>query len=416
MQILAMVRTALARMAWSVVLLFLLGGSGLQSGDQLRKFTRQMEFDFIPWTLDALEIKVEQSGLGAVEYLTDAQRNTLVLEVLQLIDQTGRLEADLQAIHANPEVGDPDEAGRASAAELAFLKHELNQKAPLAEAILQDNIALALNEIGFGASGGVFPPVAFHFSQLPRALIVSPRNEIRQEANIQLEPDIELEDRIALEGKVEEALDVSALVVNVGGLSTYPTMVLLNSSIVWVTETVIHEWVHNYLTFRPLGLYYYETPEMRTINETVASILGREIGLRVLKRYYPEHVPSPPSSDSTPPSSQEPPIFDFNDEMRKTRVRVDELLAEGKIEQAEQYMEMRRQVFWDQGYRHIRRLNQAYFAFYGSYAAVEGGPAGEDPVGAAVRELWDLIQDPAEFMRAVSVVNSFPELLSILEG
>ena len=47
----------------------------------------------------------------------------------------------------------------------------------------------------------------------------------------------------------------------------------------------------------------------------------------------------------------------------------------------------RRRVFWDQGY-HIRKLNQAYFAFYGAYAdSPGGGAAGADPVGAAVRAL-----------------------------
>ncbi len=50
----------------------------------------------------------------------------------------------------------------------------------------------------------------------------------------------------------------------------------------------------------------------------------------------------------------------------------DELLAAGKIEEAEAYMEARRQVFWDNGYA-IRKLNQAYFAFYGAYADVPGG-------------------------------------------
>ncbi len=72
--------------------------------------------------------------------------------------------------------------------------------------------------------------------------------------------------------------------------------------------------------------------------------------------------------------------------MRITRVTVDELLAEGKIEEAEAYMEARRVFFWENGYL-IRKINQAYFAFYGAYADQPGGEAGEDPVGAAVREL-----------------------------
>ena len=72
--------------------------------------------------------------------------------------------------------------------------------------------------------------------------------------------------------------------------------------------------------------------------------------------------------------------------MHATRVVVDAMLASGKIDDAENYMEQRRQVFVNNGY-FIRRLNQAYFAFYGAYADVPGGAAGEDPVGPAVRAL-----------------------------
>ncbi len=61
-------------------------------------------------------------------------------------------------------------------------------------------------------------------------------------------------------------------------------------------------------------------------------------------------------------------------------------LPQGKIDEAETYMEQRRQLFWQNGYL-IRKLNQAYFAFHGAYADVPGGAAGEDPVGPAVRAL-----------------------------
>jgi hypothetical protein len=49
--------------------------------------------------------------------------------------------------------------------------------------------------------------------------------------------------------------------------------------------------------------------------------------------------------------------------MHVTRLTVDELLAEGKIDEAESYMEERRRIFWDNGFQHLRKLNQAYFAF-----------------------------------------------------
>jgi hypothetical protein len=100
--------------------------------------------------------------------------------------------------------------------------------------------------------------------------------------------------------------------------------------------------------------------------------------------------------------------------MHSTRVRVDELLAQGKVGEAEQYMEERRLMFWDHGYV-IRKLNQAYFAFYGSYADVPVGPAGEDPVGAAVRELRAQSETLAEFLNRMAGLTSFDGLQELLQ-
>ena len=217
-----------------------------------------------------------------------------------------------------------------------------------------------------------------------------------------------------------EGRDVSTLVVPVGGLGSYPTMIQQSASLAWVTEVIVHEWVHNYLTLRPLGLRYSASDDLRTMNETAASLLGLEIGRLVLERYYPEFAPPPPSPPEAQPRPaepppDEPPVFDFRLEMRNTRVEVDALLAEGKVEEAEAYMEERRGVFWENGYR-IRRLNQAYFAFYGAYADEPGGAAGEDPVGAAVRELWARIREPAAFLRTMAWMSDFEDLQRALES
>ena len=101
--------------------------------------------------------------------------------------------------------------------------------------------------------------------------------------------------------------------------------------------------------------------------------------------------------------------------MHETRVRVDELLAQGKVEEAEEYMEARREFFWEHGYRHIRRLNQAYFAFYGAYADAPGGAAGADPVGEAVRAVWDQTQDPVEFLRKMAWVTTLEQVEALLD-
>jgi hypothetical protein len=97
--------------------------------------------------------------------------------------------------------------------------------------------------------------------------------------------------------------------------------------------------------------------------------------------------------------------------MAATRVQVDALLADGKIDEAEAYMEARRERFVAEGYN-IRRLNQAYFAFYGAYADA-GGATGEDPVGPAVLGVRAKAGSLASFMHQISGVTSVEELFGL---
>ncbi|HEX8992323.1 MAG TPA: hypothetical protein VF784_11655, partial [Anaerolineales bacterium] len=138
----------------------------------------------------------------------------------------------------------------------------------------------------------------------------------------------------------------------------------------------------------------------------------------VLQVYYPSlHALITPTPDlglvslpfGHPNPGSVPPPFDFRAEMHTTRVTVDAMLAQGQIAQAETYMEQRRQIFVQNGY-YIRRLNQAYFAFYGAYADVPGGAAGEDPVGPAVRALRAQSKSLADFLNRISWMTSFQEL------
>jgi hypothetical protein len=95
--------------------------------------------------------------------------------------------------------------------------------------------------------------------------------------------------------------------------------------------------------------------------------------------------------------------------MHTTRVDVDALLASGRIVEAEDYMELRRRLFVEHGF-FIRRLNQAYFAFYGAYADIPGGPAGEDPVGPAVRALRSQSHSLSDFVKRIAWMTSFEQL------
>ena len=77
-------------------------------------------------------------------------------------------------------------------------------------------------------------------------------------------------------------------------------------------------------------------------------------------------------------------------------------------------MEARREIFWQNGYA-IRKLNQAYFAFYGAYADIPGGPAGEDPVGPAVRDLRAQSASLADFLRRIAWMTSFEQLQAAIK-
>lgn len=391
--------------------------------EQVRAYTRKIEFDYVNWTLDALRIKLEQFSLGAAEYLPEAQRKQVVLQYLDLVVQIQQNEARLGAVFADPSITNPAAASADLRARLDAQYQRRRQLGPLAESILQEQVSAVVAATGLSAAGQPLPPVMYHSTPLPLALIVSPRDVIRQDHNISLVADLPLEQQIALEERVDASLDVSSLVVGIGGVGVYPTMVMQTSDINWLTEVVAHEWIHNYLTFRPLGINYMTTPELRTMNETTASIAGKEIGRLVVERYYselappPAPEPPPPAAGTTPiPETPPPqPVFDFRAEMRQTRVTVDAMLAEGRIEAAEAYMEERRAMFWEHGYQ-IRKLNQAYFAFYGAYADAPGGAAGEDPVGAAVRDLRRASPSLADFVRRISWMWSYEQLRKVVDS
>lgn len=412
-----------------LMLIFLAGVLLLQRSDlepghqleQVRAFTRQIEFDFVSWTIDALGLKFQQISLGTASYLTPEDHSQTVLNYLALNNQLQQVEWQIYDIYANPDISDPAVASIKLRDQLQQLRTQREELAPLAESILQDHVSMVLSDLGLTLRGQPVPPVLYHISPVPRGLVVSPRDVIQQDANIAIDPEITTPEMEALEGEVDQALDVSSLVVGIGGIGLYPTMVMETSNINWLAGVVAHEWTHNFLTLRPLGASYSASPELRIINETVANLVEKEIGGAVIERFYPDFVPPPPApepqinEETTPPA--EPPPFDFRAEMHETRLTTDTLLAEGKIEEAEAYMEARRQMFWEQGY-HIRKLNQAYFAFYGAYADEPGGPAGatEDPIGDAVRILRAQSPSLAAFLNRISWMWSLEQLLDAVEA
>ncbi|MFA5874115.1 MAG: hypothetical protein WC832_09115 [Anaerolineales bacterium] len=391
----------------------LLGGSSLlvstKPSEAARRYTRSIEFDYVSWTLEALSVKLNQAALGTPFYFSETARHQIVVDYLHLMDNILSSENRLNLMYTDPQIHNPAAASLSLRAGLTRLYARQRQLAPLAEAVLQEQISVTLADLGLTTGGQPLPPVLFYITPLPYNLVISPRDKIQQDATISLLPDLSVDQEITLENRVDSGLNVSSLVVPVGGIGSYPTMVMRTTALDWLSDTIAHEWIHNWLTLRPLGLNYDTSPELRTMNETTASIAGHEIAMLVLKRYYPELAAGFAIQAVSLPLSPARADFNFNTEMHITRVHVDELLAQNKITEAETYMEQRRQFFWQNGYA-IRKLNQAYFAFYGAYADTPGGPAGEDPVGPAVRALREQSATLTDFLKSIAQMDSFQQL------
>ncbi|MEK7214535.1 MAG: hypothetical protein AAB289_02940, partial [Chloroflexota bacterium] len=260
-------------------------------------------------------------------------------------------------------------------------------------------------------SDRLFPPLAFSLVHPPSVLVISPRHEIKLERTTVLQPDLPDEIGLTMEQQAE-ALGWSAIVEPTGGYSTYPTMVTQNAGLEFVLQAVAHEWSHTYLFFRPLGNNYFSSRQLRTINETVANIVGREVARAALPGVAPQGTapPTPPAAPSPPAGASRPPQFDFRAEMRLTRQEAERLLKGGKVEEAERYMEERRRLFVAQGYN-IRRLNQAYFAFHGSYA---DSPGSIDPIGPQLESLFQRAGSLQAFVRMVEGLSTYQDYVSLL--
>jgi hypothetical protein len=376
--------------------------------EKIRSHSRPYEFDYVSWTISALIRKLAQSSLDVFRYMPREEGQKIVLDYLELIYQINNSQGDLVSVLSDPQLENKDSAAAEIRMNLGVMLAEREDISPFVEQIVQGQMNTALVALRISLGGQLIPPVLYRTEPDSYALIVSPREEIQQAANLMLIRNLALDEIVQLEEAIEDDLGLSALVVGIGGVGLYPSMIIETSGLDWTIHVIGHEWTHNYLTIRPLGANYYASPELTTINETIADLSAEDIQRELFSLYYPKFLPPEqtieelgelPDLNPIPPQEK----FDFRAEMHLTRLEVDRLLTAGKINEAEDYMESRRLIFWENGYL-IRKLNQAYFAFHGSYAADPGGASNAEgaDLGSQLRELKEDAPSYAEFMREVA--------------
>jgi hypothetical protein len=330
----------------------------------------------------------------------------------RFFDLTRQIEA------LEPKVSDANQQGSPDAESLVTqlndLRRERDSLENQAEATIEGRITQVLKEQGLERDflvGLVWPPVDTEFTDAPRTLAISPRDHIQLTDTSLLREDLSIVDVESIEDQTEATDNVSALAFPLGGLGAYPTIVDYPEDYEDAVATIAHEWTHNYLFFRPLGFNYYKDNDVRTINETVADLVGHEIAGIVVNRW-----PLPSSGPgSNAQSAQRQPGVDLGAELRALRGEVDALLEQGRIDEAEALMEQRREELAAKGY-YIRKINQAYFAFLNLYSGAAGSGASTNPIGPKVDELRAKSGSLQEFVSIIGKVTSVAELDEALAG
>ncbi len=411
-------------------------------GGHIHAAARPYEFNYIAWEVEALWSKARQSLWGYQSYVPETDRKEVILEYINLVGQVLDLESQLEATYATPSATNADDLRR----QIADLEQRRAELQPLVEPMIESQISSVLAEQGFGVMGQIVPPVSFRFVETPDVLVVSPREVIRQDFAISLRP-LDVDEASRLEASIETTSpDDSAYVTGTGGVGIWPAMVIESRYPAYVFEIVAHEWSHHYLFMFPLGMEYLGLPETRIINETTATVFGNAMALLVLNRFYEKElaegqiwIPDYPTladfqstntqSPTTPTTSE--PVRDPDGPrpttrgtiINRTRITADYMLALGRVEAAEAYMESRRQWLG------MRVLNQAWFAFNGGYQADPGQGGGAsvgatvdvtdpaypgDPIGPAIHEIAERAPTLADFLNIMRDVTTRSELIETL--
>jgi len=400
----------------SLLLFCLLGVSCTPGRDfdaRLSAIIKPYKFSIAKWEFDAFFGKTKGAIPSNDKRVYD--ETDKVTEYFSYVQQIKTLKSEIEAVRAGNKPGDLSSLET----KLTELQQQRAALENLVEGIIKKQIRETLAQqgifhpvdkyLGFKAN---FPPINFKLEKPPHLLVVSPRDRIESMREIVLLQEINLEEMDKVEAEVDQ-LGVSSLVVALGGFGgTYPAFVTNDASLRFTVDAAVEEWLHQYLFFKPLGFRYAldvtgiaRNYEIAVINETVASMVSKEIGAIIAESYYPQHETNGSQSQEAVSG------FDFNQEMREIRRAVDEYLALGEIEQAEEFMEQKRQYLATKGY-YLRKLNQAYFAFYGTYA---DSPTSISPIGLEVKKLRSQSTSLKEFLDTVAAMTSRQDLIESIE-
>jgi hypothetical protein len=409
-------RRKLAVSSLLVICLLMSGCAYTPSRDkQINTIAKPYVFSLAGWEIHTLADELRSDAVHAGTTNDKTSYRASVDKYFNTVTSLAFWRSRLNSVRAGKLAGEP----AAIMKEIEKLESLISDLAGTVETTLAAQITDVLIDDGIfyatdGQSGkkANFPPVFFRLEVLPKLLVLSPRDHIESIKEFTLQPEMTVAEMETVENAIS-VLGLSALITDIGGFGgTYPTMVYPFSNLRFTISAAAEEWLHQYLALRPLGfLYMLDTAgiardyDIATINETVATIVSEEIAGSVLHKYYPDVT----GNNTTETNATGD--FDFNQEMREIRLAVDEYLARGDFSVAESFMNRKRDYLESKGY-YIRKLNQAYFAFNGTYAA---SPTSVNPAGAQLRQLRQESSSLKTFLDKVSSFTCLEQLEDSLD-
>lgn len=306
-----------------------------------------------------------------------------------------------------------------STLELASLKEHKRKRQELdrpVERILSRQIADVFDELGLTIPWLHALLIApqrtdFRFVAGLNRLIIAERDKLEIYQYVGLDPELTVEERDEIEEAITQ-LRYSAYVKDFSGEGKSPSLIVPGTP-QGTLRVLAHERIHVWFFFVP----HRDTldPEQRVIEETVASLLGDAIGKIVYCRIFDDPSACTQETERPVDLPPDPNRFDHRVALRETYLTAEAMLKEGRIEEAEAYMEERRQWMCEQG--HCERVvNQAFFADKGAYA---DSPSFEDAycrLGAKIQELWNRSESIGEFYRSMQRIRTREDLEIVLYG
>ena len=155
-------------------------------------YSQPYQFNFLSWELNAFWNRALSSSITPASHMSTTQQRQIIDKYLSMVEMNRSLERSISENMANPNASKLADETRSLQNDLAANEKALFYHKRLAESVLQHQITSALQSLDLTQLGTALPPVLFWTSDLPKQLIVSPRETIRQEKSISLRSDISI--------------------------------------------------------------------------------------------------------------------------------------------------------------------------------------------------------------------------------